>query len=126
MVAIDGVLMEQVFMNLIENALKYTPAGSPIGIEARRVDDAIQISVSDAGPGIAPGEEEHVFDKFYRGGKRGPGGSGLGLTIARGVVNAHGGRIWAENAPTMGAVFHFTIPLVGSPPELPLDEEGPP
>lgn len=124
MLAIDGVLMEQVFMNLIENALKYTPPGTPIEIEARRVGDAIQISISDAGPGIAPGEEAHIFDKFYRAANRGQqGGSGLGLTIARGVVTAHGGRIWAESAPAGGAVFHFTIPLVGSPPELPLEHE---
>jgi two-component system sensor histidine kinase KdpD len=125
MVAIDGVLMEQVFINLIENALKYTPAGTPIEIAMTHEHDAIAVAIADRGPGIAPGDEEHIFDKFYRAGNRGQqGGSGLGLTIARGVVTAHGGRIWAENAPDRGAVFRFTIPIVGSPPELPSEEEG--
>jgi two-component system, OmpR family, sensor histidine kinase KdpD len=125
MVAMDGVLMEQVFMNLIENALKYTPRGTPIAIDVRHEGDAILVSITDAGPGIAPGEEERIFDKFYRVEKRNPkGGSGLGLTISRGIVKAHGGRIWAENAAGGGAVFRFTIPLVGTPPELPKEDEG--
>ncbi|MDB4995861.1 MAG: kdpD, partial [Myxococcaceae bacterium] len=126
MIAIDGVLMEQVFMNLIENALKYTPDGSPITVDVRHESDTIVVCISDTGPGLAAGEEEHIFDKFYRAGDRGQkGGSGLGLTISRGIVKAHGGRIWAENRPGGGAVFRFTIPLVGTPPELPADDEGP-
>jgi two-component system sensor histidine kinase KdpD len=125
MVAIDGVLMEQVFINLIENALKYTPPSTPIAIDMRREPDAVAVSITDAGRGIAAGDEERIFEKFYRAESRGlQGGSGLGLTIARGIVAAHGGRIWAENAPSGGAVFRFTIPMIGAPPELPPEEEG--
>jgi two-component system sensor histidine kinase KdpD len=126
MVAIDGVLMEQVFMNLLENALKYTPRGTPIDIGVRHEGGALVVAVTDAGPGIAAGEEEHIFEKFYRVDQRGKqGGSGLGLTIARGIVEAHGGRIWAESVPGGGAAFRFTIPFVGTPPELPAEDDGP-
>ncbi|HEY4016431.1 MAG TPA: sensor histidine kinase KdpD [Polyangiaceae bacterium] len=109
-VPLDPVLIEQVLINLLENATKYTPAGSEIDVSAHVVDGALEIEVADHGPGISPADAERVFDKFYRGG--GPaGGSGLGLTICRGVVSAHGGRIWVTERPGGGAAFKLTLPL---------------
>ena len=122
---LDGLLVEQVFVNLLENAVKYTPAGTPIEISASVQGGAIVVDVADRGPGIPPGEELRLFDKFYRlPGSTGAGGVGLGLTICRGIVTAHGGRIWVENRSGGGAVFHFTLPLVGTPPSgAPLESE---
>jgi two-component system, OmpR family, sensor histidine kinase KdpD len=117
LVLLDGLLIEQVFVNLLENAVKYTPAGTPLEISASVRDGAIVVAVADRGPGFPPGEEGRLFDKFYRlPGAAVAGGVGLGLTICRGIVTAHGGRIWAENRAGGGAVFHFTLPLVGTPP----------
>ena len=123
LVPLDAVLLEQVFINLLENAAKYTPAGTPIEISAATGPGVVTVSVADRGPGLAPGEEQRVFEKFYRGGDAPPGkGVGLGLTISRGIVMAHGGRIWAENRAGGGAVFRFTLPLTGPAP-LPIPEE---
>jgi two-component system, OmpR family, sensor histidine kinase KdpD len=114
---LDGLLIEQVLVNLLENAAKYTPAGAPLEISASVRDGAIVVDVADRGPGFPSGEEARIFDKFYRlPGAAKTGGVGLGLTICRGIVTAHGGRIWAENRIGGGAVFHFTLPLVGTPP----------
>ena len=115
----DGLLLEQVFVNLLENAAKYTPAGTPIDITAAAGDGAVTVAVADRGPGFPVGEEARVFDKFYRvpGAPVAGGGVGLGLTICRGILTAHGGRIWAENRPGGGAVFRFTVPLASRPPE---------
>jgi two-component system sensor histidine kinase KdpD len=114
---LDGLLIEQVFVNLLENAVKYTPPGTPIEISAAAGDDAIVVDVADRGPGLPTGEERRVFEKFYRlPGAVTAGGVGLGLTICRGIITAHGGRIWAENRPGGGAVFHFTLPRGGRPP----------
>jgi two-component system sensor histidine kinase KdpD len=118
---IDGLLIEQVFVNLLENAVKYTPAGTAIEISAAAGDGQVIVDVADRGPGFPPGEEAKVFDKFYRvptgGAGTGAGGVGLGLTICRGIITAHGGRIRAENRAGGGAVFRFTLPLAGRPPE---------
>jgi two-component system, OmpR family, sensor histidine kinase KdpD len=125
LVLIDGGLIEQVLSNLLENAIKYTPPGSPIEIEAWAADDEITLSVLDRGPGIKPGDEERVFEKFYRGVPEGAvGGTGLGLTICRAIVEAHGGRIWAENRFVGGAMFCFTLPLVGTPPTVERESEA--
>ncbi len=127
LVAMDDVLMEQVFTNLIENAAKYTPKGTPIAITARVASpphEGVAVDVADRGPGIAAGDETRIFDKFHRAGEPGAQrGTGLGLTIARGVVEAHGGRIWAENREGGGALFRFTLPLGGTPPRMPVDED---
>jgi two-component system sensor histidine kinase KdpD len=113
----DGLLVEQVFVNLLENAAKYTPAGTPVEITAAAGDGVVVVDVADRGPGFPPGEEARVFDKFYRvAGATSTAGVGLGLTICRGIVTAHGGRIWAENRAGGGAVFHFTLPLAVEPP----------
>ena len=117
LVLMDGLLVEQVFVNLLENAVKYTPPGTAVEVSASAGDGAIVVEVADRGPGFPPGEEARVFDKFYRvAGATSTAGVGLGLTICRGIVTAHGGRIWAENRPGGGAVFRFTLPLGGTPP----------
>jgi K+-sensing histidine kinase KdpD len=123
LVSADAILLEQVFVNLLENAAKYTPPGSPIEIVARAdVDDkAIAIEVCDRGPGISPGDESRLFEKFFRGRPTEPGATsaGLGLAICRGVISAHGGTIAAANRPGGGAVFRMTLPIVGTPPPAP-------
>ena len=117
LVPIDAVLIEQVLVNVLDNAAKYTPPDGAIDISAAAADGAVVVEIADRGPGFAPGDEERVFDKFYRGSSRGPG-AGLGLTISRGIVAAHGGRMWAENRLGGGAKFQFTIPLGQSPPPV--------
>ncbi len=124
LVPVDGVLIEQVFANLLDNALKYTPPASPIEIAAWADAGAVTVEVADRGPGFPSGEEERVFAKFYRGrvgGER--GGVGLGLPICRAIVEAHGGRMRAENRQGGGAVFRFALPVPGAPPEI-KPEEG--
>jgi two-component system sensor histidine kinase KdpD len=122
---VDEILLEQVFVNLLENAAKYTPPGTLIEVGAEERAGEVVAYVADRGPGIPPDEEELVFRKFHRGGSG--SGIGLGLTIARGIITAHGGRIWAENRPGGGAVFRFTLPIVGTPPPIPAEEpEGKP
>ncbi|MET0592126.1 MAG: sensor histidine kinase KdpD [Polyangiaceae bacterium] len=119
MVPVDNVLIEQVLGNLLENAAKYTPVGSPIDVTAARGDDEIVVSVADRGPGVPSDERELIFDKFHRGpSERTKGGVGLGLTICRAVVVAHGGRIWVEDRDGGGATFRFSLPLEGNPPLL--------
>jgi two-component system sensor histidine kinase KdpD len=112
LVAVDDVLIEQVVFNLLENAVKHAPASTPIEIEARVREHDVELSVSDRGPGLAPGSEERVFEKFYSGDtSRRAGGVGLGLAIALGIIEAHGGRLRASNRPDGGARFAFTLPL---------------
>jgi two-component system sensor histidine kinase KdpD len=108
------MMIDQVLTNLIENVLRYTPDASPVEITVEDKKGRMLISVADRGPGIPLEHLEHVFDKFYRvmPGKREVGGSGLGLAVCRGLIEAHGGRIWAENRFGGGAVFRFTLPLV--------------
>jgi two-component system sensor histidine kinase KdpD len=120
---LDPVMIEQVMMNLLENAIKYTPAGSAIEIAASRGDDHVVVSVSDHGPGIAPGSEERLFEKFFRG-EREPAqsGVGLGLAICHAIVSAHGGRIWAENQSGGGARFAFALPIREAPPGVEPEE----
>jgi two-component system sensor histidine kinase KdpD len=118
-VELDSVLIGQVITNLIDNALKYTPAGTPIEISAATDAEGLRICLADRGPGLGPGEEKRVFEKFYRARTEGgPGGVGLGLTICRAVVEAHGGHIWAENRADGGARFCFVLPQSGEPPAV--------
>jgi len=128
LVPLDSVLIEQVLINLLDNALKYTPLGSPMALSAWVTDDTVTVEVADYGPGVPPGEEQRLFEKLYRGQTTGARhGFGLGLTICRGIIAAHGGRIWAENRPGGGAALRFTLPLHGPPlpvlpePEIPSD-----
>jgi two-component system sensor histidine kinase KdpD len=114
---VDDVLLEQVFLNLLENAVKYTPAGSAIEITAQRIGENVGVSVRDHGPGLVSGEETRVFEKFFRGKTDGARGVGLGLAICRAIVLCHHGWITAENAPDGGAIFRFEIPIGGVPPQ---------
>jgi K+-sensing histidine kinase KdpD len=119
LVSVDAVLLEQLFVNLLENAAKYTPAGSPVEIVARAGAESrvVAIEVADRGPGIQPGDESRLFEKFVRGRQQtGSSGAGLGLAICRGVIGAHGGTIVAANRPGGGAAFRITLPIVGTPP----------
>lgn len=115
-VELDYMEIDQVLTNIIENAASYSPTGSPIEIDARVEDDQMVVSVADRGPGIPSVDLERIFDKFYRikniqtKSPHAPG-SGLGLAVSRGMVEAHGGRIWAENREGGGAIFRFTLPV---------------
>ncbi len=112
MAPMDAVLMEQVFLNLIENAARHTPPGTPIAISARAQPSGVEVEVADRGPGIPPENLERIFEKFYHA--KGSKGAGLGLAICRAILSAHGGRIWAENREGGGASFKLVIPLGGS------------
>ena len=134
LVRMDQMLMERVLVNLLENAVKYTPEGAPIHISGRVEGDRLKVEVADHGPGLPLGEEERVFEKFYQVARGRSRGAGLGLTICRSIVEAHGGRIWAANRPAGGAVFTFTLPWGSLPPRWPplitkasheLDESAP-
>jgi signal transduction histidine kinase len=112
----DRELLAQALTNLLDNAVKYTPTNSPIRILATATDEAVTVEVADHGPGLPRGDEDKVFEKFYRG-LPGGRGAGLGLAIAQGIVKAHGGHIWAQNLPEGGVAFLFTLPLAGKPPD---------
>mgnify|MGYP001255449515 FL=1 len=118
LVQFDEGLIEQVLINLLENALKYTPEGTPIEVAVRAVNDEVIVEVADRGPGLLPGDEDRIFDKFYRAQPGRTKGVGLGLAICRGIIQAHGGRIWAENRPEGGAIFRFTLPNSEQPPVI--------
>jgi signal transduction histidine kinase len=108
----------QILSNLIGNALKFTPPGGRITLRVQQEGAAARFSVSDTGPGVPPQNLAHVFERFWKDGAPGKRGTGLGLFIARGIVEAHGGRIWVENTAT-GAVFSFTLPFPPSKSESP-------
>ena len=115
-VELDYLQMDQVLTNLLENAARYTLPNLPIEISGEATDEYVIISIADHGPGIPPYDLERIFDKFYRvsGTIRKTSsvmGTGLGLAVCRGLVEAHGGHIWAENRPGEGAIFRFTLPL---------------
>jgi two-component system sensor histidine kinase KdpD len=124
MLLVDGVLLEQVIINLVENAVKYATTGTMIDLSASAGDRDVIVEVADRGPGIPVGDESRIFDKFYRGSFAREGGVGLGLTICRGIVEAHGGRIWAENRSGGGALFRFSIPLTDQQPAVDREEAG--
>jgi PAS domain S-box-containing protein len=109
---IDEDMIRRVLINLLENAIKFTPPEGRIEIGARADTDWIEVWISDNGPGIPASEHERIFDKFTRlRGKDKPGGLGVGLAFCRLAVNGHGGRIWVESEPQQGATFRFTLPL---------------
>ena len=117
LVPFDALLMEQVFSNLLENALRHTPSGTPIDITITPEPEAMMIDIGDRGPGIPVQEEETIFSKFTRS-THTRMGAGIGLSICRAIIEAHGGRIWAENRPGGGAAFKFILPIEGTPPVL--------
>jgi two-component system, OmpR family, sensor histidine kinase KdpD len=114
MLELDAVLLEQVLVNLLDNAAKYAPPASTVTLEGRRCGDAVALTVADEGPGLAPGDVARIFEKFYRGadaGDRRRAGTGLGLAICRGFAEALGGTIAAANRTDRpGAVFTITFP----------------
>lgn len=116
MVMVDGMLIEQVLQNLIENAIHHTQFDSAITISAARKGEDVLVMVKDNGAGIPKGEEEKIFDKFYTVARRDTHkGSGLGLAICASIIHAHGRHIWAENRPEGGAAFCFTLPAIDQP-----------
>ena len=121
-VPLDGARIQQVISNLVGNAIKFGPAGSVITIRAERRPGAIRLSVADTGPGIPPDELPRIFDRYWQGKGRAMGGLGLGLAIAKTIVEAHGGCIGVSSAPGTGTTFYFDVPLlagVDSPKECP-------
>lgn len=123
LVECDGVLMERVLCNLLENAAKYTAPGTVVRIRGELLDDEVRLIVEDEGPGVAPGQERHIFEKFTRGQRESAtAGVGLGLAVCDAIMQAHGGRIWVESAGP-GARFVLALPR-GNPPAVepePLD-----
>jgi two-component system phosphate regulon sensor histidine kinase PhoR len=112
----DEARVEQVLVNLIHNAIKFTPSGGRISISAKAKDNDILVSVADTGIGISPDDLPRIFERFYKADKsRSGGGTGLGLAIAKHIVEAHGGRIWAESTEGRGSIFNFTLPLAHKP-----------
>jgi two-component system sensor histidine kinase KdpD len=121
LVNLDELLFHQVLTNLVENALRFAPSSSQIKISAGRTNQRVWLEVADKGPGIAPGDEERIFEKFYRAPHQQPrSGTGLGLAICRGIVELHGGTIRASNRPEGGASFHIELPQP-SQPRLPVE-----
>jgi len=109
-VGCDYAQIDQVVTNLVENAILHTPPGTPVVIRATCSGASVRVEVVDAGPGVPVADRERLFRPFERGQTR-AAGSGLGLTIARGFVEAHGGRLWLEDAPVAGSRFVFTLPI---------------
>jgi two-component system, OmpR family, sensor histidine kinase KdpD len=113
-VPVDVVQVDQALTNLLENAAKFSPPGSPITVQAARWQDEVQVRVSDQGPGVPPEDRERVFEPFVRGdGQQPDSGTGLGLSIVRAIVAAHGGTVRIGSAPGGGASVIFTLPLKG-------------
>ena len=115
-VSLDYVEIDQVLSNLIENAAKYAPSGTSIDVAVRQAGAAIEVEVADRGPGIPPEAEARIFEPFFRIRREGPAGTGLGLAVAKGLVEAHGGTITARNRDGGGASFRFTLPTAGAIP----------
>lgn len=125
LVRVDNAMLPQVVHNLVDNALRYTPAGTPIEVSAWATESNIVVKVADQGPGLSDDERARVFERFYRGRAAKPTGGqsgiGLGLTICEGIVKAHGGRVWAEpNAPS-GVAFLFSLPIDRPQPAVPVE-----
>jgi PAS domain S-box-containing protein len=111
---VDRYRILQVLTNLIENAVKFASPGGAVRVTACRSEGAIEISVSDTGPGIAPEDLERVFDRFWQAKGTDGGGAGLGLAISRGIVEGHGGRMWVESRLGVGSAFRFTVPAAAA------------
>ena len=113
MVWADELKLRQVLLNLLTNAVKFTPDGGSVEIAARVTDGEVEVSVTDTGIGIAEAERERIFEAFQRGGRTAPSGAegtGLGLTLTRQIVELHGGRIWMTSTPGAGSTFTFALP----------------
>ncbi len=134
LVMVDGMAIEQVIINILDNAVAYTPPGTPITISAQMIGERVVLQINDTGPGLPEENPQRVFEKFFRGEVRerqdrvsggSRRGAGLGLAICKGIVELHGGTIWAANRPVSqggGALFRIELPVGGTPPSPP--EEG--
>lgn len=115
MIMVDGILIEQLLINLLENAAKYSPKNSKIKISVIKKEQELLVLIEDNGPGINQGEEEKIFDKFYTTSNNknriNPRGAGLGLAICKNIIDFHQGKIWAENKFPQGAKFNFILPI---------------
>ena len=112
----DALLIERVLVNLLENAIKYTPPGTAIGVAATRAGEVLRVEVWDEGPGLPPGPERVIFEKFARGQSESViPGTGLGLAICEAIIEAHDGKIWVTHRTPHGARFIFTLPLDEQP-----------
>jgi two-component system sensor histidine kinase KdpD len=111
LLSIDGVLIEQVLINLLENAARYTPEAGSLSVAATQTPYAVEISITDSGIGIPAGSETTIFERYKRLSEKKTEGMGLGLAICKGIVEAHGGHIWARNKKEGGAIFTFTLPF---------------
>jgi two-component system, OmpR family, sensor histidine kinase KdpD len=121
LISIDFILMVQVLTNILLNCVRHTPAGTPIQIAVENTEAGVNITVADEGPGVLPEELPHLFDTFFRGKRAATGGVGLGLSICKGIVEAHGGRISAFNNRKGGLSVSITLPDVVPAPRLPVD-----
>jgi two-component system sensor histidine kinase KdpD len=118
LIRVDDVLIEQVLINLLENITKYTPPNTPIEITGYYSEKSVVISVRDYGPGFPPGDEERIFEKFFRGATDGVKGIGLGLAICRAIVQAHDGTIRAGAKKDGGATIFIELPIGGAQPQI--------
>jgi signal transduction histidine kinase len=118
----DPDRVAQILRNLLANAMRYTPPGGSVTVVASLADDAVELAVADTGDGIAPDDLPHIFERFWQADPARPredraaGGTGLGLSVAQSLVEAQGGRIWAESSLGQGSTFRFTLPVVRTPP----------
>jgi signal transduction histidine kinase len=107
----DSARILQVISNLVGNAVKFTPMQGRVSIRCERATDEVRFAITDTGPGIPPEQLPHIFGRFWQANARDRRGVGLGLPIAKGIVEAHGGRIWVESKPGAGSTFYFTLPV---------------
>jgi signal transduction histidine kinase len=108
----------QVFANLLHNAISFSPPGGAIHVGIELAPDEARVAIRDEGPGMDAETQRHIFDRYWQARQAGRAGAGLGLSIARGIVEAHGGRIAVDSVPGQGSTFRFSIPRVsGAPPE---------
>ena len=126
LVSVDPILVEQLLVNLLENAARHTPPGTEVLVRADGGPGGLVLEVADRGPGVAPGEEEKVFERFHRGGRATGQGAGLGLAIARAIAEVHGGTLRLTSRPGGGASFRLALPGAGSSPGVPAEFEAAP
>jgi K+-sensing histidine kinase KdpD len=124
LIRVDDVLIQQVLINLFENIAKYTPEDSPVEIRAYYTEDSIILCIQDYGPGFPPGDEERIFEKFFRGRGDNERGVGLGLTICRAIIRAHDGTIRAANRRSGGAEIFIELPIGGRQPQIIASEDS--
>jgi two-component system sensor histidine kinase KdpD len=122
-VSVDPILVEQLLVNLLENAARHTPPGTEVLVRAEGGPGGLVLEVADRGPGVAPGEEEKVFERFHRGGRATGQGAGLGLAIARAIAEVHGGTLRLTSQPGGGASFRLALPGAGASPPVPSEPD---